>query len=178
MIEFRAPNRAEMALRQEWLADPEFMSYNAGWAVEFAGYHRDTGCVDFPPEVRGVWYHVWVGGVDRDYWFVEDARQHIVGHAHYRIEIDEDGRRVAEIGASIHPDHRRRGLGLATFAELVRRLKSPGRVDVVRNSFEETRTGAVRIHLALGFRPVDVDAGLDSGRPVTTYELAFGSLSA
>lgn len=91
MVEFRAPERAEMALRQQWLANPEFMSYNAGWAVEFAGYHRDTGCVDFPPEVWDAWYDAWVGGADRDYWFVEDAQQHIVGHAHYRIEIDEDG---------------------------------------------------------------------------------------
>lgn len=29
------------------------MAYNAGYDVNFDGYHRDTGCIDFSEEKNG-----------------------------------------------------------------------------------------------------------------------------
>jgi len=43
------------------MADPETMAYNAGWDVAYAGYHRDTGCIDCPDKALADWYDSWVG---------------------------------------------------------------------------------------------------------------------
>jgi len=171
-VVFRIPARAEMAVRQRWLGDAAFMSYNAGWDIDVPAYHADTGCVDFPPETWDAWYDAWIGGPDRAYWFVEDEDGRVVGHAHYHLAPDSDGLRIAHIGASILPDHRGRGLGAATFAELVRRVRASGGADVAQNSFESTRTAAVRVHEALGFLPVG-EEGAGTARPVTTYRLTL-----
>lgn len=171
-VAFRTPTRAEMAVRQRWLGDPTFMSYNAGWDIDVPAHHADTGCVDFPPETWSAWYDAWIGGPDRAYWFVEDADGQVVGHAHYHLAPDANGLRIAHIGASIHPDHRGLGLGAATFAELVRRVRASGAADVAENGFESTRTAAVRVHLALGFLPVG-EEGAGTARPVTTYRLTL-----
>lgn len=170
-VRFRTPFRAEMAIRQRWLADPAFMAYNAGWNIDHASYHPDTGCVDFPPEAWDAWYDHWVGRRVREYWFVEDVTGQLVGHAHYHVEHEPDGRRVASIGAAIHPDHRRRGLGLATFAELVRRIEDTDVADVARNELDAGRAAAIRIHQTLGFQPGDASGELDPARPVTIWEL-------
>lgn len=172
-VRFRTPLRPEMAIREQWLADPEFMAYNAGWNVDRPGYHRDTGCVDFPAEAWDSWYASWIGQADRDYWFVEDADGRLVGHAHFHVVTDADGRRAAEIGASVHPHHRRRGLGLATFAELVRRLCEAGVAEVARNELDVGRLAAIRIHQTLGFQPGVVSGELDPTRPVATWNLSL-----
>lgn len=172
-VRFRTPRREEMAIRQRWLADPEFMAYNAGWDVDHPSYHSDTGCIDFPPESWDAWYDQWIGRGIRDYWLVEDAAGRPVGHAHYHVETGPEGRRVAAIGASVHPDRRRRGFGLATFAELIRRLREAGVADLARNEFEAGRTAAIRIHQALGFRSGIASDEVDSARPATTWELVL-----
>jgi DNA gyrase subunit B len=174
-VRFRTPRRDEMAIRQRWLADPEFMAYNAGWDVDDVRYHRDTGCVDFPPGDWDAWYDSWISQGVRGYWFVEDGSGRVVGHAHYRVEREGDGRRVAHIGASVQPDHRRHGLGLATFAELVRRLRDDGVADLARNELDAGRIGAIRIHRALGFRPGAVVNDPVHG-PITTWELVLASV--
>lgn len=172
-VRFRTPLRSEMAIREQWLADPGFMAHNAGWNVDHPSYHRDTGCVDFPPEAWDSWYASWVGQADRDYWFIEDSAGRLVGHAHFHVVTEADGRRVAEIGACVHPHHRRRGLGLATFAELVRRLCEAGVADVARNDLDAGRVAAIRIHHTLGFRPGAVSEELDPTRPTTTWDLSL-----
>ena len=48
-IELYVPRPEELGFRQEMMADPDTMSYNAGWEVSFPGYHRESGCIDFPP---------------------------------------------------------------------------------------------------------------------------------
>ncbi len=37
------PKLEDLGFYQKMMSDPETMSYNAGWDVEYDGYHRDTG---------------------------------------------------------------------------------------------------------------------------------------
>lgn len=41
------PKLEDLWFRQECMADPETMSYNAGYDVCTYDYHYDTGCIDF-----------------------------------------------------------------------------------------------------------------------------------
>lgn len=59
MIELYIPRQDELWFAQKMLADPDTMSYNANWAVTYDGYHRETGCVDFPESEWADWYNRW-----------------------------------------------------------------------------------------------------------------------
>ena len=50
MLEWHIPSLDEMEFRQNLLADPQTMSYNARWG----------GTVDFPKERWQDWYRRWV----------------------------------------------------------------------------------------------------------------------
>ena len=52
-LELYIPKLEDLWFYQKIMADPETMSYNAGWDVEYEGYHRDTGCNDYPDAVLG-----------------------------------------------------------------------------------------------------------------------------
>ena len=59
-------------------SDPETMSYNAGWDVDYAGYHRDTGCIDCPDEALADWYDRWIGNEpDCFYAYIKIKEQEI-----------------------------------------------------------------------------------------------------
>ncbi|MBQ1690249.1 MAG: hypothetical protein II018_03190 [Firmicutes bacterium] len=42
------PEFSELYYRQKLMSDPVTMSYNRGYDLGFDGYHKNTGCIDFP----------------------------------------------------------------------------------------------------------------------------------
>lgn len=60
-LELYIPKLEDLWFYQKMTSDPETMSYNAGWDVEYDGYHPDTGCVDYPDEVLPGWYEDMIG---------------------------------------------------------------------------------------------------------------------
>ena len=60
-LELYIPQLEDLWFYQKMMSDPETMSYNANWDVEYDGYHRDTGCVDYPDSVLARWYDGWIG---------------------------------------------------------------------------------------------------------------------
>ena len=42
VLELHVPSRAEFPVRRAWLADPDFMSYNADWDVDHPGHDLST----------------------------------------------------------------------------------------------------------------------------------------
>ena len=55
------PKPEDLWFYRQMMSDPETMSYNAGWDVNYPGYHRDTGCIDYPDEALANWYDPWIG---------------------------------------------------------------------------------------------------------------------
>lgn len=60
-LELYVPKLEDLWFYQKMMSDPETMSYNANWDVNYDGYHRDTGCVDYPDAVLPAWYENMVG---------------------------------------------------------------------------------------------------------------------
>ncbi len=58
-LELYVPTLDELWFYQQMMSDPATMSYNAGYDP-WPGYHRDTGCIDFPREEWDGWYTQWV----------------------------------------------------------------------------------------------------------------------
>ena len=46
-IELVVPKLEEYYYEQKLEEDPNTMSYNKGYNVNYEGYHYDTGCIDF-----------------------------------------------------------------------------------------------------------------------------------
>lgn len=168
MLEFHVPTRAEFHVRQEWMSDPDFMAYNAGWNSAFPGYDRDTGCIAWPESE-------WDAFAERlelpahryGYFYVLDTRTGaFVGHAHY--EVGADG--VAHIGLNVVAELRGRGLGGRVMDELVERIWRDTSATEIVNEFEDQRASAVRTHRRCGFAPDPETRGL-WGRPTRAWRL-------
>ncbi len=71
-LELYVPKLEDLWFYQKMMSDPETMSYNANWDVNYDGYHRDTGCVDYPDAVLPAWYENMVGQEpERFYAYIE-----------------------------------------------------------------------------------------------------------
>ena len=171
-LELHIPSVQDMAFVQKLYADPATMAYNAGWAGDYPGYCRDTGCIDFPAEQwaeRCAW---WVGREpERFYALVrERATGKFVGEANYHYTPSDDR---YEIGVVVSADCRGRGWGAQALALLLRRAFLCDGLPEVYNSFEEGREPALTIHRKAGFRQVgEVETQRFGGR-VKVLEVAL-----
>ena len=56
-VKLVVPSLKDLWYRKKCMADPDTMNYNAGYDVSYAGYHYDTGCIDFPEDKWEDWYN-------------------------------------------------------------------------------------------------------------------------
>ena len=49
-LKLYVPQYGDLWYRQQLLNDPATMDYNKGYDLDFRGYHKDNGCIDFPKE--------------------------------------------------------------------------------------------------------------------------------
>ena len=107
-LALHVPEPGELAFRQKLLSDPATMSYNKGYELGFAGYHNDTGCIDFPEEVWAAWYARWVNaGPERFYAYL---RQRETGEFLGEVSLHQtEGPGVYEMGIVLHSAQRGKG---------------------------------------------------------------------
>lgn len=60
-LKLYVPQYCDLWYRQQLLNDPATMDYNKGYDLDFRGYHKDSGCIDFPEEQWKNWYDWFVG---------------------------------------------------------------------------------------------------------------------
>ena len=85
------PHPGGLGVRQQWLSDPGFMAYNAGWDVQaHPGYDRVTGCIEWPESQWDAFVERLALPADRQgYFYVRDCETGaFVGHAHCAVEPD------------------------------------------------------------------------------------------
>lgn len=59
-LHLHVPTYEELSYRELILSQPETMAYNRGYNLNFRGYHKDTGCIDFPQTKWDDWYDFWI----------------------------------------------------------------------------------------------------------------------
>lgn len=155
-VELHTPAFDELWYRQKMMSDPATMSYNAGYDVDFPGYHRDTGCIDFPEEKWQGWYDRFIGKEPEKFYayVVRKSDGMFIGEVVLRQE-GAPGR--YEMGVVIEACHR----GMGYSAEALKLLMDVafGRLNaqVVCNDFERSRAAALKLHLNTGFEIVGED---------------------
>ncbi|WP_158020330.1 GNAT family N-acetyltransferase [Boudabousia liubingyangii] len=156
----RTPTREEFPVRQAWLADPQMMSFNAGWPIDNDSYDPETGCFDWsedrwdawverrlslPPEVQGYFY------------VIDQESGEPVGHAHYLVEGT-----CAQIGLNTVPKLRRQGIATEAMTLLLERIWQDTEAEFAMNMIEQAQAPAICLHKKFGF--------LCSSEPAMTYQ--------
>jgi len=169
-LELHIPTVEDMWFARTLQEDPDTMSYNAGWDINFDGYHPDTGCIDLPPDQWQNKHDRLVGHEPECFYaFVkEKATNRFVCEVNFHY-IREDN--WWDMGVLVHAPYRGRGYGLKALEILLHHAFVVCGIECLHNNFEETRTAAMSIHRKAGFREVGESIMLRYGEPVRIIEL-------
>lgn len=144
------PTLDELWYRQRLMSDPDTMSYNSGYDLSLTGYHRDTGCIDFPEEEWQEWYEYFVGQEPTRYYayIVRRSDGAFIGEVNLHRN---DDRPWHEMGIVIEARHRGHGYSVWALRLLLAHAFEKMDIEAVHNDFEDVRDAAVRAHLSAGF---------------------------
>ena len=132
-LELYVPKLEDLWFYQKMMSDPETMSYNANWDVNYDGYHRDTGCVDYPDAVLPAWYENMVGQEPERFYAY--------------IKRSADGAWIGDVNFHYNPAKDWWDMGIVLYA--------PYRgIEVARNEISAWET-----HRRAGFRELGMEDG-------------------
>ena len=158
-LQLYVPKLDDLWFRQEMMADPATMSYNAHWDVAYAGYHPDTGCIDFPEDAWADWYDQWIGQ-EPEYFYAYIVRCSDgawLGEVCFHHTPEQDW---WDMGIVLYAPYRRKGYAVPALRLMLDRAFRDGGVTRLHNEFELTRPAALEIHRTVGFREVGSENGI------------------
>ena len=158
------PKVEDFWFRQAMEADPDTMAYNAGWEVNFSGYHPDTGCIDLPPKGWQAEHDRLVGHEPEQFYGY--LQRGMDGAFVGEVNFQPAGPDVWSMGVLLYAPFRGKGYGHKALELLLERAFVTDKVPMLQNSFEEGREAAMAIHLAAGFRQVGTERSRRFGREV------------
>ncbi len=154
-VEFYFPKLEELWFYQKMLSDPDTMSYNKDWDVSYPGYHRDTGCIDFPEEEWADWYAWWKEpGPERFYSYIRRRSDGAwVGDINFHYTPDRDW---WDMGIVIYAPYRGQGYAVPALRLMLDHAFRDCGVTRIHNDFEIARNevAAWKAHLAAGFQDI------------------------
>ena len=157
-LELYVPTLDELWFYQQMMSDPATMSYNAGYDP-WPGYHRDTGCIDFPREEWDGWYAQWVDREpERFYAYIRRKSDgEWIGDVCFHYTPD---RGWWDMGIVIYAPYRGQGYAEPALRLMLDHAFQEYGVTRIHNYFETTRDAAWKTHLAAGFRDLGVSDGM------------------
>lgn len=156
LLRLHVPEFNELDYRRKILSDPETMSYNAGYNLDFDGYDNETGCIDFPESEWADWYGYFVNSGERFYAYIETDGE-FIGEVNLHGASESN---FYNMGIVIEAKHRKKGYAEASLKLLLKQAFEVMGAEAVINEFEAERISAVRTHLKAGFEVVDSNDGI------------------
>lgn len=159
-LELFIPERADLWFRQKLMADPQTMAYNANWDVHYPGYHRETGCIDFPEEWWDDWYNHWIGRQpERFYAYIRRRADGVwLGEVNFHRTPERDW---YDMGIVIYAPYRKMGYAVPALKLLLEQAFRVCGVNRLHNDFETARNevSAWKAHLSVGFWDMGTEDG-------------------
>lgn len=159
-VELYIPKLEDLWFYQKMMSDPETMSYNAGWDVEYDGYHGDTGCIDYPNEVLPEWYENWVGREpDCFYAYIKRSSDGVwIGDVSFHYTPEKDW---WDMGIVIYAPYRGKGYAVPALKRMLDRAFRICGISRIHNDFEVSRNeiAAWETHRKAGFQELGVENG-------------------
>lgn len=165
-IELYKPKLDDLWFRQECMADPKTMNYNAGYDVHFDGYHYDTGCIDFPKENWKDWINDKLANPNFFYAYILDKDiKKFVGYVNYNKNPQTN---KATMGIVVKNEFQGQGYMRPALNLLIESAKKNG-VEALTDTVPENRERALKVFFDLGFNKV----GQFSSKKFDKDELVF-----
>lgn len=157
-LELHIPTIDDLWFYQKMMSDPETMSYNANYDIDCEGYHKDTGCIDFPKSEWAEWHGYWIGNEPQRFFaYVKRASDGVwIGHVNFHYTPEQNW---WDMGIVIYAPYRGMGYAVPSLRLLLERAFKKCGVTTLHNDFEVERSAALQSHLSVGFR----DAGVVDG---------------
>ncbi len=158
-VEFYIPKLEDLWFYQKMMSDPATMSYNANWDVDYDGYHKDTGCIDFPESEWKDWYERMIGREpERFYAYIKRCSDGAwIGDVNFHYT---PSRARYDMGIVIYAPYRGKGYALPALKLMLDHAFRDCGISRIHNDFEDTRTAARYIHKKAGFKEMGVVDGI------------------
>ncbi len=150
-LELVIPELNEYVYEQRLLSDPDTMSYNTGYDVSYAGYHYDTGCIDFP---ESKWESDYIKRQDKDRFFAyikDNQISEYIGYVNYHYNKNDDR---YECGIVIENKYRGKGYSKNAL-KLLCNEAFKNDIDALYDNFEKDRANTLKIFESIGFKVVE-----------------------
>lgn len=150
-IALHIPSFDELNYRQTILMQRETMSYNKGFEIKNKGYHKDTGCVDFPESQWASWYKFWIDNKPHCYYayIVRKRDNQFIGEVNIHLNSENNW---YEMGIVIEGKYRGMGYSAEGLKQLLSVAFRVYNAKAVHNSFESNRSIAFKLHVDAGFK--------------------------
>lgn len=159
-LELYIPKPEDLWFRQQMLSDPDTMSYNRDWDVSYPGYHRDTGCIDFPPAEWAEWYSAMIGQTPkRFYAYIQRSSDGAwLGDVCFHYTPEKDW---WDMGIVLYAPYRGRGYAAPALKLLLDQAFRVYGISRIHNDFEIARgeISAWETHRRAGFRELGRENG-------------------
>lgn len=150
-VELVKPSVKDLWFRRDCMADPETMSYNAGYDVSYKGYHYDTGCIDFPESEWETWHETKFSNPNFFYAYILDVEtNNFVGYLNYHLS----GENKHEMGIVINSKFQGQGYMRPAMLKFMETAKQNG-VPALWDSVPKNREKALKVFFDLGFEVVE-----------------------
>ena len=150
-VMLHVPTAQELWFREKCMSDPKTMEYNAGYDVSYEGYHRDTGCIDFPEYKWQEWADTKLTNPNFFYAYILDQTTgDFVGYLNFN-KNQETGK--ATMGIVIKSEFHGKGYMRPAMELMLEKAKEKG-VKVLTDTVPETRERALKVFYDLGFEKV------------------------
>lgn len=153
------PTYYELWYRRKIMQDPDTMSYNRGYDMDFDGYDKETGCIAFPEQEWVDWYDYFVGNEPQRFYAYIVRKTDGVFIGEVNVHKNQEAAWY-EMGIVIEAKYRGKGYAVEALHLLLKHAFEEMGADAVHNDFEAERTAAVRTHLAAGFTKYREENGI------------------
>ncbi len=160
MLELYIPKQEELWFYQKMLSDPATMSYNANWDVSYQGYHRDTGCIDFPKSEWADWYRRMIGNEPWQFYaYIRRKADGVwIGDVCFHHTPEKGWH---DMGIVIYAPYRGMGYAVPALKLMIDHAFGVTGIERLHNDFEISRNeiAAWRTHFSAGFREYSRENG-------------------
>lgn len=141
------PNVEDYWYEQKIQSDCSTMHYNAGYDVQYFGYHYDTGCIDFPKENWQKTYNKRKKSNDFFAYIKDEETNTFIGYCNYHYNSND---KRYECGILIENKYRGKGYSKVALRLICDKAKEKG-IRELYDSFEIDRSNTLKVFESVGF---------------------------
>lgn len=158
-VYFYIPKIEELTYREKIMSQSDTMSYNKGYDISFDGYHKNTGCIDFPKSKWKNWYSYMVNNKPQCFYAYITRKEDntFIGEVNLHWNPEKNW---YDMGIVMEAKYRGKGYSIEALNKLIEVAFDEYNAQSVHNSFENTRQAAITIHQKVGFNIVNENNGI------------------